>query len=187
MTSPSPLFNFRNPFVPASPAVPPPATADKPSLGVVDSNRRPVVKSKSRSAQLNAQSQSSPVKAKTQVQQLVPQRWRNCLLACSLVCFLAGHGRHLLQWLWQCLIGGNAADILALLCLVAFFESAISNCMRAAKAAVAPFLDFILNLPEMAAIMSDQMTAMLEEIQVMRNDVKAMKAKTNWLPGGMVA
>ena len=107
------------------------------------------------------------------------------MLGCFLVCFLAGHGRQLLHWLWRCLVGGNAADVLAVLCLIAFFESAISNGMRSAVAAVSPFLEFILKLPEMSALMSDQMAAMLEEIQVMRNDVKAMKAKTNWLPGSM--
>ena len=85
------------------------------------------------------------------------------------------------------MIGGHAADVLAILCLAAFFESAIRNCVRTSLAAVAPVCKLVVRLPEMADIMSDQMTAMLEEIQAMRTDVKAMKAKTNWLPGGVVA
>ena len=180
MASPT-LFNFRNPFVPVKPSHPqgtPAVTLTPPA------SQRPVQFSEKQRRPVASDNTSLP---STRESQLVPHRWRSCLLVAGSLCFLAGHGRQILHWLWRCLVGGNAADVLAIFCLVAFFESAIRNFWRNAIAAIAPVCELLLKMPELAASMSDQMTAMLEEIQSMRSDVKAMKAKTNWLPGGMVA
>ena len=175
------LFSFRNPFVPFKPASATPETKVAPECRDVRSARQPCHK-RPQPASDTLSERDGPKDVL-----LVPQRWRSCLFVFGTACFVAGHGRQLLQWLWHCLLGGMAADVLFLLCLVALLEPSIKGLLRTSWTKLSPVCTLIFSMPQIVTCMSNQMTAMLDEIQSMHSDVRAMKAKTNWLPGGMVA
>lgn len=188
MASSPQLFAFRNPFVPAKSAFPASVTKGEPE----SSNSRKSARQPDKAPQPVPEVLRENISRREQEpKDLVPQRsrekYRSCLLIFGAACFLAGHGRLLLQGLWRCLVGGVAADVLALLCLVAFLEPTVKNFLQETWTKISPVCSLMFSMPQIVSSMSSQMTAMLEEIRAMRSDVKAMKAKTNWLPGGMVA
>lgn len=188
MASSPQLFAFRNPFVPAKSALPASVTKGEPeSRDTRKSARQPCRAPKPVSDILSENASSSAHEPRDLEPQKFREKYRSCLLIFGAACFLAGHGRLLLQGFWRCLVGGMAADVLALLCLVAFLEPAVKRLLQDSWTKVSPVCTLMYSMPQIVSSMSSQMTAMLEEIQAMRSDVKAMKAKTNWLPGGMVA